>query len=200
MSEFADECRVLYHNINDLGLTGKTLDAPLLCAEPFFTDYGLHYIAALSSDEATDKPTKDEVRLYRAYTLLDESKKAVETAKSNIESYAKNGYNTSSYEAQKALAEEKVTKYQAAYDALLAELGLDKDYTLDTEANTRITKWYSDAETKVESGTLVTREYIRLMKESLNKLGFDANSKYTATSFNAFLDLLIAACDDADNE
>ncbi len=200
VEEFKDACSALWAKANDLNLVGTTFDQPLFCDEPFFTDYGLHYIAALSANERLDLPTDDEVKLYRAHKALDDAKKAVETAQTNIDTYSKNGYNTSSYQATKALNEKKVARYQAEWDALLKELNLKSDYTIPTDVQTKIDKWYTSAQSDIEGGTLVTRSYIAKMQSILSNINFDSNGKTNKTNFEEFLGLLIEACDDSDAE
>lgn len=200
MSEFADECRVLWQKADELGLVGKSFDVPLRSEHTFFTDYGLHAIACLSASEKVELPTLDEMKLHRANALLKAAKDEVKSAQDNIDSYSKQGYRTTSYEAAKAYAENKVAKYQAEWDELVKSLGLASDYEIPTDVSLKLETWYDNAEKAVEGGTIVTRSYIKTMQETFDKVSFTSNTKLNKDEFSRFIQVLIEACDKSDAE
>ncbi len=200
VDEFKEECVKLWNKAESLDLIGKTFDEPLMCDEAFFTDYGLHYIGAMSADKKPELPTVNEIKLYRASKLLEDAETAAKTAQENIDKYKESGYNTTSYEASKRLADAKVAKYQAEWNKLLETLGLETAYELDAEAKTKLDAWYADSEKAIEGGTSVTRIYIQFMRDKMSNITFDASAKLNNTSFAEFVDLLEEACDHADNE
>ncbi len=197
LEEFADECKVIWNNIKDLGLLGKTLDTPYVGGEAFYTDYGYHKIAVLKADEKVDLPTEEEIEIYRALSLCNSVIEEIATVEENIESYTTSGYDISSYEAQLAFLEAKLEKYEAALQELLGD-EYTEDYELDKETQEKIDKWYTNAETAVEGGTLVTRSYIAKLTEIIDEITF-ANASTKAEVLD-FLELLEAQCDKVDEE
>ena len=197
MEEFADVCKEMWAKVDELGLLGKTLDAPLIGGEAFYTDYGYHKIAVLSTKEKVDLPSEDEVKLQRALSLYNAVVEKIKTVDENIKSYKESGYDISSYEAEKAQLEIKLAKYEEALKALVGE-EYEEGYELDAEVKERIDAWYTNAESKVEGGTLVTRSYIEKLTEIMNNITFaDANNK---TQLVEFLSLLLEQCEKADAE
>ena len=197
MEEFADVCKAMWLEVESFGLLGKTLDAPLIGGEAFYTDYGYHKIAVLSTKEKVDLPSEAEVELYRALTLYNSVVKEIETVEENIASYKDSGYDVSSYEAEKAELEVKLAKYEAALKEILGD-DFTEDYELDEEVSERINAWYTNAESEVEGGTLVTRSYITKLTEIMNDIAFaNANNKADLVEF---LELLLEQCDKADAE
>ena len=197
MEEFADVCKEMWLEIEELGLLGKTLDAPLIGGEAFYTDYGYHKIAVLSTKEKVDLPSEDEVKLQRALALYNAVAEKIKTVDENIKSYKESGYDISSYEAEKAQLEIKLAKYEETLKALVGE-DYEEGYELDAEVKERIDAWYTNAETEVEGGTLVTRSYIAKLTEVMNNITFkDANNKAELVEF---LELLLEQCDKADAE
>lgn len=192
VDEFKEECVKLWNKADQLGLMDKTFDAPLL-SDMVFTDYGWHMIACTGATAKVALPTIDEVKAYRAITKLSEAKEALETAKTNVETYSANGYNVASYQAAQKAAEDELAKAEAEVKAL----GLELDYKLDEDAQKRIDTWYTAAEKTVDGGTLVTRYYLNTI--DTNKLTI--NSKVVTKDMYAnYLELVIAECDKADNE
>ena len=197
MKEFADVCKEMWAEVEELGLLGKTLDAPLVGGEAFYTDYGYHKIAVLGTKEKVDLPTEDEVKLQRALSLYNAIVEKIKTVDKNIDSYKESGYDISSYEAEKAGLEVKLAKYEEALKALVGE-EYEEGYELDTEVKERIDQWYTNAEKEVEGGTLVTRSYITKLTEIMNNITFaDANNKAELVEF---LSLLLEQCEKADAE
>ena len=121
MEEFADKCKELWLEVKELGLLGKTLDAPLVGGEAFYTDYGYHKIAVVSTKEKVDLPSEDEVKLQRALALYNAVAEKIKTVEENIASYKESGYDVSAYEAEKAQLEAKLEKYETALKALVGE-------------------------------------------------------------------------------
>ena len=197
LEEFADECKVLWNQIKDLGLLGKTLDTPLIGGEAFYTDYGYHKIAVLSASEKVDLPTADEVKLHRALALYNAVVTKIAEVDKNIDSYTQSGYDVSSYEAEKAYLETKLEKYEAVLKDILGD-EFAEDYKLEEDVQEKIDQWYTNAETTVEGGTLVTRSYIAKLTEIVDSITF-ANSNGKA-EFLEFLDLLLEQCNKADEE
>lgn len=197
LEEFADECKVMWNEIKDLGLLGKTLDTPLIGGEAFYTDYGYHKIAVLSASEKVDLPTEEEIKLHRALTLYNAVVEEIATVEESIASYKESGYDVSSYEAEKAFKEAKLEKYVAVLKEILGE-EFTEDYALEEDVQEKIDQWYTNAETAVEGGTLVTRSYITKLNEIVNDITF-ANNNGKA-EFLEFLDLLLEQCDKADEE
>lgn len=197
MEEFADKCKELWLEVKELGLLGKTLDAPLVGGEAFYTDYGYHKIAVVSTKEKVDLPSEDEVKLQRALALYNAVAEKIKTVEENIASYKESGYDVSAYEAEKAQLEAKLEKYETALKALVGE-DYEEGYELDEEVKERIDQWYTNAEKEVEGGTLVTRSYITKLTEIMNNITFaDANDKAELVEF---LELLLEQCDKADAE
>ena len=90
-----------------------------------------------------------------------------------------------------------LVKYEEALKALVGE-EYEEGYELDAEVKERIDAWYTNAESKVEGGTLVTRSYISKLTEIMNNITFaDANNK---TQLVEFLSLLLEQCEKADAE
>ena len=197
MEPFADECEKMWKQVKDLGLLGKTLDAPLIGGEAFATDYGYHKIAVLSAGEKVDLPTEDEVKLHRALTLYNAVVEEIAKVDENIASYKESGYSIATYEAEKAYLETKLAKYEKALKDLLGDK-YTEDYKLDEDVQKRIDQWYTNAETAVEGGTLVTRSYVAKLTEIKNDIKF-ANSN-SLTKLEEFLELLLAQCDKTDAE
>lgn len=197
MEPFADECEKMWKQVEELGLLGKTLDVPFVGGEAFATDYGYHKIAVLSADEKVELPNEEEVKLYRALALYNAVVEEIATVDENIETYKESGYNISTYEAEKAYLETKLAKYEQALKDLLGD-EFTEDYELDEEVQEKIDQWYTNAETEIEGGTLVTRSYIAKLTEVKNNITF-ANSNGLAR-FEEFLELLLAQCDKTDAE
>lgn len=197
MEEFADVCKEMWLEIEELGLLGKTLDAPLVDDEAFYTDYGYHKIAVLSTKEKVDLPSEDEITLQRALALYNAVVEEIATVDENIASYKESGYDISTYEAEKAFLETKLEKYEATLKEILGE-DFTEDYELDEDVKERIDQWYTNAETEVEGGTLVTRSYIAKLTEIMNDITFaNSNSKAELVEF---LELLLEQCDKVDAE
>lgn len=192
VDEFKEECVKLWNKADQLGLMDKTFDAPLL-SDMVFTDYGWHKIACTGASAKVELPTLDEVKAYRAITNLSDAKAALDTAKENLETYSAQGYNVSSYEAAVKTAEADLAKAEAEVTAL----GLALDYELDEDAKERIDAWYTNAETTVDGGTLVTRYYLNTI--DVNKLEINS-SVISKETFSNYFELVIAECDKADNE
>lgn len=197
MEPFADECEKMWKQVEELGLLGKALDVPFVGGEAFATDYGYHKIAVLSADEKVELPNEDEVKLHRALALYNAVVEEIATVDENIETYKESGYNISTYEAEKAYLETKLAKYEQALKDLLGD-EYTEDYKLDEEVQEKIDQWYTNAESEIEGGTLVTRSYIAKLTEVKNNITF-ANSNGLA-KFEEFLELLLAQCDKADAE
>lgn len=197
MEPFADECKKMWKQVEELGLLGKALDVPFVGGEAFATDYGYHKIAVLSADEKVELPNEDEVKLHRALALYNAVVEEIATVDENIETYKESGYNISTYEAEKAYLETKLAKYEQALKDLLGD-EYTEDYKLDEEVQEKIDQWYTNAESEIEGGTLVTRSYIAKLTEVKNNITF-ANSNGLA-KFEEFLELLLAQCDKADAE
>lgn len=197
MEPFADECAKMWKQVEELGLLGKTLDTPLIGGEAFATDYGYHKIAVLSAAEKVDLPTEAEVKLHRALALYNAVVEEIATVDENIASYKESGYDISTYEAEKEYLNTKLAKYEQALKDLLGDK-YTKDYKLDEEVQEKIDQWYTNAETEVEGGTLVTRSYIAKLTEVKNNITF-ANNNGLAR-FEEFLELLLAQCDKTDAE
>ena len=197
MEEFADVCNEMWLEVEALGLLGKTLDAPLIGGEAFYTDYGYHKIAVLSTKEKVELPTEAEIELHKALTKYNAVVEEIATIEENIETYKQSGYDISSYEAEKAEAEVKLAKYEAALKEILGD-DFAEDYKLDEEVSEKINAWYTNAESKVEGGTLVTRSYITKLTEIMNDIAF-ANTNNKANLVE-FLELLQEQCDKADAE
>ena len=197
MEPFADECEKMWKQVEELGLLGKALDVPFVGGEAFATDYGYHKIAVLSADEKVELPNEDEVKLHRALALYNAVVEEIATVDENIETYKESGYNISTYEAEKAYLETKLAKYEQALKGLLGD-EYTEDYKLDEEVQEKIDQWYTNAESEIEGGTLVTRSYIAKLTEVKNNITF-ANSNGLA-KFEEFLELLLAQCDKADAE
>ena len=197
MEPFADECEKMWKQVEELGLLGKALDVPFVGGEAFATDYGYHKIAVLSADEKVELPNEDEVKLHRALALYNAVVEEIATVDENIETYKESGYNISTYEAEKAYLETKLAKYEQALKDLLGDK-YTEDYKLDEEVQEKIDQWYTNAESEIEGGTLVTRSYIAKLTEVKNNITF-ANSNGLA-KFEEFLELLLAQCDKADAE
>ena len=197
MEPFADECEKMWKQVEELGLLGKALDVPFVGGEAFATDYGYHKIAVLSADEKVELPNEDEVKLHRALALYNAVVEKIATVDENIETYKESGYNISTYEAEKAYLETKLAKYEQALKDLLGD-EYTEDYKLDEEVQEKIDQWYTNAESEIEGGTLVTRSYIAKLTEVKNNITF-ANSNGLA-KFEEFLELLLAQCDKADAE
>lgn len=197
MEPFAVECEKMWKQVEELGLLGKALDVPFIGGEAFATDYGYHKIAVLSADEKVELPNEDEVKLHRALALYNAVVEEIAKVDENIETYKESGYNISTYEAEKAYLETKLAKYEQALKDLLGD-EYTEDYKLDEEVQEKIDQWYTNAESEIEGGTLVTRSYIAKLTEVKNNITF-ANSNGLA-KFEEFLELLLAQCDKADAE
>ena len=197
MEPFVDECEKMWKQVEELGLLGKALDVPFVGGEAFATDYGYHKIAVLSADEKIELPNEDEVKLHRALALYNAVVEKIATVDENIETYKESGYNISTYEAEKAYLETKLAKYEQALKDLLGD-EYTEDYKLDEKVQEKIDQWYTNAESEIEGGTLVTRSYIAKLTEVKNNITF-ANSNGLA-KFEEFLELLLAQCDKADAE
>ena len=197
MEPFADECEKMWKQVEELGLLGKSLDAPLIGGEAFATDYGYHKIAVLSADEKVELPNEEEVKLYRALALYNAVVEEIATVDKNIETYKESGYNISTYEAEKAYLETKLAKYEKALKDLLGD-EFTEEYELDEEVQEKIDQWYTNAESEIEGGTLLTRSYIAKLTEVKNDITF-TNSNGLAR-FEEFLELLLAQCDKTDAE
>lgn len=197
MEPFADECEKMWKQVEELGLLGKALDVPFVGGEAFATDYGYHKIAVLSADEKVELPNEDEVKLHRALALYNAVVEEIAKVDENIETYKESGYNISTYEAEKAYLETKLAKYEQVLKDLLGD-EYTEDYKLDEEVQEKIDQWYTNAESEIEGGTLVTRSYIAKLTEVKNNITF-ANSNGLA-KFEEFLELLLAQCDKADAE
>ena len=197
MEEFAEECEKMWKQIEELGLLGKTLDVPFVGGDAFATDYGYHKIAVLSAGEKVELPNEEEVKLYRALALYNAVVEEIATVDENIETYKASGYNISTYEAEKAYLETKLAKYEQALKDLLGD-EFTEDYKLDEEVQEKIDQWYTNAESEIEGGTLLTRSYIAKLTEVKNDITF-TNSNGLAR-FEEFLELLLAQCDKTDAE
>ena len=197
MEEFAEECEKMWKQIEELGLLGKTLDVPFVGGDAFATDYGYHKIAVLSAGEKVELPNEEEVKLYRALALYNAVVEEIATVDENIETYKASGYNISTYEAEKAYLETKLAKYEQALKDLLGD-EFTEDYKLDEEVQEKIDQWYTNAESEIEGGTLLTRSYITKLTEVKNDITF-TNSNGLAR-FEEFLELLLAQCDKTDAE
>ncbi|MBE6131488.1 MAG: hypothetical protein E7183_07175 [Erysipelotrichaceae bacterium] len=197
MEPFAEECEKMWKQVEELGLLGKTLDVPFIGGEAFATDYGYHKIAVLSADEKIELPNEEEVKLYRALALYNAVVEEIATVDENIETYKASGYNISTYEAEKAYLETKLAKYEKALKDLLGDEFSD-EYELDEEVQEKIDQWYTNAESEVEGGTLLTRSYIAKLTEVKNDITF-ANSN-GLSRLEEFLELLLAQCDKTDAE
>ena len=116
----------------------------------------------------------------------------------NIETYTASGYNISSYEAELAYLEDKLAIYEANLTKVLTQYGKDAEFELDEDQQAKIKQWYTNAETEIEGGTLVTRSYIKALTETASDIKFAnaANSEKLAE----FLELLLVQCDKADEE
>ena len=74
----------------------------------------------------------------------------------------------------------------------------EEEQKLFRQVKERIDAWYTNAESKVEGGTIVTRSYIEKLTEIMNNITFaDANNK---TQLVEFLSLLLEQCEKADAE
>lgn len=194
--EYADVCRDLFKKASELDLLDTTFDVPMLCSEPFTTDYGYHMIAITTASTLKGLPTEEEVMIYRAQALVDAAKEAVDAAKKNIDTYKASGYNIKGYEAALDLANAKLEKYTAELETVLAKYGHEKDYTLDEDASARIKAYYTAAESAIEGGTLLTKAYVKEMNTQLANYKFvneDAKAK-----FADFLVLLAEECERQD--
>ena len=120
------------------------------------------------------------------------------TVEKNIETYTASGYNISSYEAELAYLEDKLAIYEANLTKVLTQYGKDAEFELDEDQQAKIKQWYTNAETEIEGGTLVTRSYIAKLTEIVDSITF-ANSNGKA-EFLEFLDLLLEQCNKADEE
>ena len=199
MEEYADECRTLYKEAKELGLFDKTFDVPVVSKEAIKTDYGYHMIAIVGATSPKDLPSEEEMTIYRAQAKVDAAQKEIDTANDNIKNYKEKGYDVTSYEATKTVAEEELAKYKEELKAVLAKYSKADDYTLDDEATERITAWYTDAEKTIKEGTIVTESYIKLFKDNMSLFNFSpSNGK---ERFELFLKLLQEECDkkNADN-
>ena len=139
----------------------------------------------------------DEVKLHRALALYNAVVTKIAEVDKNIDSYTQSGYDVSSYEAEKAYLETKLEKYEALLKDILGD-EFAEDYKLEEDVQEKIDQWYTNAESTVEGGTLVTRSYIAKLTEIVDSITF-ANSNGKA-EFLEFLDLLLEQCNKADEE
>ncbi len=198
LEPFAEECKKLYQEAEELNLLDKTFDVPLLSSEAFYTDYGYHMIAVTGATSKEDLPTEEEIAIHQAQALVDAEQKAIDEAKKNIETYTQSGYNTSTYEAELAFHENRKAHYDTLLKEVLTKYDKDEDYALDDEAKTRIEQWYTPVETEFEEGTLVTRSYIKVLTDNASKFSFD-NSE-NMNRLTEFLEILLEQCDKEDAE
>jgi hypothetical protein len=127
-----------------------------------------------------------------------EQEEEIATVEKNIETYTASGYNISSYEAELEYLEDKLAIYEANLTKVLTQYGKDAEFELDEDQQAKIKQWYTNAETEIEGGTLVTRSYIKALTETASDIKFAnaANSEKLAE----FLELLLVQCDKADEE
>ena len=198
LEPFADECRKLWKEAVELGLEGETFDVPLIGGEAFYTDYGYHKIAVLAANKKLELPTQEEIDIHRAQALVAGVEEEIATVEKNIETYTASGYNISSYEAELEYLEDKLAIYEANLTKVLTQYGKDAEFELDEDQQAKIKQWYTNAETEIEGGTLVTRSYIKALTETASDIKFAnaANSEKLAE----FLELLLVQCDKADEE
>lgn len=192
MEEFSDKCKELWDEAKGLDLLDKTFDVPLL-SEPFHTDYGYHMIAVLSASSMEDLPTQEEIEIFRAQTDVTTLKDEIKTVQSNIDTYSASGYNVSSYEAEKAFLEYKLSGFQSTLDKVLAKYEKESDYELDAEATARLNQWYTPAETEIEGGTLVTEGYLETLNNTINDFKFE--NKANVEKLKEFIVILKEECD-----
>ena len=167
----------------------------------------LEFVEETSNEEVVDElefveetleTTQEEIDIHRAQALVAGVEEEIATVEENIETYTASGYNISSYEAELAYLEDKLAIYEANLTKVLTQYGKDAEFELDEDQQAKIKQWYTNAETELEGGTLVTRSYIKALTETASDIKFAkaANSAKLAE----FLELLLVQCDKADEE
>lgn len=128
VDEFSAEAAKLYQQIKETELDNN-LEVVLTSEKAFSTTYGYHVIAVTKGISNVEKPTEDEIRLFKAF-------KEVSDWKESTTKYGK----------------DKLAKAEEELKALLEELELDEDYTLDTETSNKLKAWYEQAIWFIEQG------------------------------------------------
>lgn len=128
VDEFSAEAAKLYKQIKEKEL-GTNLEVVLTSEEAFATTYGYHVIAVTKGIANEEKPTEDEIRLFKAFQEVEEW----------TDSTTKYG-------------KDKLAKAEEALKALLKELELEEDYKLDTATSAKLKAWYEQAIWFIEQG------------------------------------------------
>ena len=156
VEEFTEEVAKLYKKIAENDLLDSNLDVVLSSEEAFATTYGYHMVVVTKGNGAEDMPTAEEIRLHKAFTKVADYKEA-----------------TTQYGKDKLAEAEKELK------DLLAELGYEEDYTLDTETTKKLTTWFDQAIHFIEEGDLfndtINAQVQKLIDE--NQINFKDSAK-----------------------
>lgn len=165
VEEFLDQLQILWDQIKDMGLLGTTLDAPLVSAEPFESSYGYHHIAVLSTTEASELPTAEQIEIYKALLELNEVKDLTYKYK-----------------------QDEIQAAQDAYNAVLAKYGYDEDFEFDKDTTTRLEETYDAAVKAVESNGDLTKALINFIKTTEHSFK-NANASEREEQLNIILEI-----------
>lgn len=185
VQEFLDELQKVWNKINEAGMVGEALDAPLLSEAPFPSSYGYHHIAVTGSTKVSELPEEEaQLAIYKALLKYNEVKDSTyefvkaeqEATKEALEELLeKYGYNLELSKKEELTDEEKEILAESKAD-FLEKYGFDVDALEFNEETTKLLGTYYDAAvTEVESGDEMTNYTIAFLKGKA--FGFKENNE-----------------------
>jgi len=160
VEEFLDELEVMYNEVKTAGYEG-TFDVPYVSSRNCETTYGLHRIIALGITEVPELPSEKDVLIYNL-----------------VQKASNNANSTVAY--KKAIYDEAVKELKEKY-----EIEYTSSYQIDSELESRINQWYTNAVSELSGTDVLTRQFIDYLKENR------ANIKSTDSEYNRILDIII---------